>query len=107
MFHIDRLLETAIKRGATDAYLRVGEEPTLRVDTVLKKLATRPLDADDMIRLVRSITPDRQQAALAKQGHACFGFSFGDAGRFRVAVRREDGEPYVVVPEKAVHAAAG
>ena len=95
MFHIDRLLEAAIKRGATDAYLRVGEEPTLRVDAVLKKLATQPLDADDMTRLIEAITPDRQQAELAKHGHTRFGFSFGDAGRFRVTVRREDGGPCI------------
>lgn len=95
MIHIDRLLETAIKRSATDAYLRVGEAPTLRVDAALRKLDTQPLDSDDMTRLVQSITPDRQQAELAERGHTRYCFAFGDAGRFRVTVRREDGGPCI------------
>jgi twitching motility protein PilT len=54
-------------------------------------LETKVLEPDDTLALMKSITPDRNQQELQEQGGTDFGFSFGDAGRFRVSVYRQKG----------------
>jgi twitching motility protein PilT len=87
--HIDRLLETCIKRGASDLHLHVGLPPCLRLHGRLRQLETKVLGPDDTLALMKAITPDRNQQELQEQGGTDFGFSFGDAGRFRVSVYRQ------------------
>jgi twitching motility protein PilT len=84
--HIDRLLETCIKRGASDLHLHVGRPPTLRLHGRLRPLETKILEAEDTVSLMKAITPDRAQQELQEEGGTDFGFAFGEAGRFRVSV---------------------
>jgi twitching motility protein PilT len=84
--HIDRLLETCIKRGASDLHLTVGRAPTLRLHGHLISLATKVLEPEDTVALMKAITPERAQQELQEEGTTDFGFAFGDAGRFRVSV---------------------
>jgi twitching motility protein PilT len=88
---IDRLLETCIKRGASDLHLHVGRPPVLRLHGRLRQLETKILDPEDTIALMKSITPDRAQQELQEQGGTDFGFEFGEAGRFRTAIYQERG----------------
>ena len=39
---IDRLLETTVRRGASDLHLAVGKPPTLRLHGHLRELQTKP-----------------------------------------------------------------
>jgi len=89
--HIDRLLETCIKRGASDLHLHVGRAPTLRLRGRLRPLETKVLEPPDTVALMKSITPERSQQELQEQGGTDFGFEFGDAGRFRTAVFQQKG----------------
>ncbi len=89
--HIDRLLETVIKRNASDLHLAVGRAPTIRLDGRLKSLETKVLEPDDTVALMKAITPERNQQEIQEVGGTDFGFAFGDAGRFRVAVFRQKG----------------
>ena len=89
--HIDRLLETCIKRGASDLHLTVGRPPTLRLHGRLRPLETKELDAEDTVSLMKAITPERAQQELQEEGGTDFGFAFGDAGRFRVSVFQQKG----------------
>jgi twitching motility protein PilT len=89
--HVDRLLETCIKRGASDLHLHVGLPPCLRLHGRLRNLETKVLEPDDTMSLMKAITPDRNQQELQEQGGTDFGFSFGDQGRFRVSVYRQKG----------------
>ena len=88
---IDRLLETCIKRGASDLHLHVGRAPTLRLHGRLRPLETKVLEPEDTISLMKQITPPRAQEELAEQGGTDFGFEFGDAGRFRTSVFQQRG----------------
>jgi len=90
--HIDRLLETCIKRGASDLHLHVGRPPTLRLHGRLRPLETKVLEPEDTISLMKQITPERAQQELAEQGGTDFGFEFGEAGRFRTAVFQQRGD---------------
>ena len=88
---IDRLLETCIKRGASDLHLHVGRPPTLRLHGRLRPLETKILEPEDTIGLMKAITPERAQQELQEQGGTDFGFEFGRAGRFRTSVFQQRG----------------
>ena len=45
--HIDRLLETCIKRGASDLHLSVGRPPSLRLHGKLRSLETKVLEPEE------------------------------------------------------------
>ena len=94
---IDRLLDTVIKLGASDLHLTVGRKPTLRLHGGLKNLDTKVLEPDDMVTLMKAITPERSQNELQEVGSCDFGFAYGSAGRFRVSVFRQRGDIAIVL----------
>lgn len=87
--HIDRLLETVVRQGASDLHLTVGRPPVIRLHGHLRPLETKTLKPADTAALMRAITPELNQQELQEEGGTDFGFAFGDAGRFRVAVFRQ------------------
>ncbi len=95
--HIDRVLETCIKQGASDIHLVTGRPPVLRLHGSLRSLETKVLDSNDTQALMKSITPDRNQQELQEEGTTDFGFAYGDAGRFRVSVFRQRGDLSLVL----------
>lgn len=95
--HIDRLLETVIKQGASDLHLTVGRPPVIRIHGHLRSLETKVLGPDDTIALMKAITPDRNQQELQEEGGTDYGFAFGDAGRFRVSVFKQKGNVALVL----------
>ena len=54
---IDRLLETTVKRKASDLHLVVGKPPVLRMHGHMRELQTKTLEAEDTVALMKSITP--------------------------------------------------
>ncbi|UCE59608.1 MAG: type IV pilus twitching motility protein PilT [Phycisphaerales bacterium] len=97
MLQIDRLLETVIKQGASDLHLTVGRPPVIRLDGSLRSLETKTLGPEDTVALMKAITPERNQQELQEEGGTDYGFTFGDAGRFRVAVFMQKGNVAMVL----------
>jgi twitching motility protein PilT len=95
--HIDRILETCIKRGASDIHLTVGRPPVLRLHGHLRSLETKVLEPEDTVSLMKAITPERNQQEIQEEGGTDYGFAFGDAGRFRVSVFRQKGNLAIVL----------
>lgn len=95
--HIDRLLETVIKTGASDLHLTVGRPPVIRLHAHLRSLETKVLGPEDTTALMKSITPDRNQQELQEEGGTDFGFAFGDAARFRVSIFKQRGNVTLVL----------
>lgn len=95
--HIDRLLETVVKQDASDLHLTVGRPPVLRLHGHLRSLETKVLTPDDTVALMKAITPEKNQQELQEEGGTDFGFAFGDAGRFRVAVFMQRGNVTLVL----------
>ena len=95
--HIDRLLETCIRQGASDLHLVVDRPPTLRLHGRLRSLETKVLEPEDTVALMKQITPERAQQELQEQGGTDFGFEFGDAGRFRTSVFHQRGNISLVL----------
>ena len=94
---IDRLLDTVVRTGASDLHLTVGRKPTVRLHGGLKNLETKVLDSDDMVSLMKSITPERNQQEINEMGGTDFGFGYGDAARFRVSIFKQRGDLAMVL----------
>src|SRR4051812_1375173 len=100
---IDRLLDTVVKLGASDLHVTVGRQPTIRLHGHLRNLQTKTLESDDMVSLMKAVTPERNQQELQEEGGTDFGFAYGDAARFRVSVFRQRGDIAMVcrqIPNK-------
>jgi twitching motility protein PilT len=94
---IDRLLETVVRQGASDLHLSEGRPPTIRLHGSLRSLQTKVLDKDDLVTLMKSITPEKNQQEIAEMGGTDFGFAYGEAARFRVSVFRQRGAMSLVL----------
>src|SRR3990172_6802779 len=94
---IDKLLHAAIKQGASDLHLAVGQPPVLRLHGRLQRLKTKVLQPADTTALMKSIAPERCQQELQETGSADFGFAFGDMARFRVSIFRQRGNVAMVL----------
>ncbi|MGV6813824.1 MAG: type IV pilus twitching motility protein PilT [Phycisphaerales bacterium] len=94
---IDRLLDTVVKTGGSDLHLTTGRQPTIRLNGGLRNLQTKVLDSEDMVSLMKSITPERNQQELQEEGGTDFGFAYGEAARFRVSVFRQRGDIAIVL----------
>jgi twitching motility protein PilT len=94
---IDRLLDSVVRFGASDLHLTVGRPPTVRLHGGLRSLQTKVLDSDDMVSLMKAITPERNQQELQEQGTTDFGFAYGEVARFRVSVFRQRGDLALVL----------
>src|SRR5687768_18152064 len=71
---IDRLLETTVRRGASDLHLAVGKPPTLRMHGHLRELQTKVLDPEDTVALMKSITPERIQDRKSTRLNSSHGY---------------------------------
>jgi len=94
---IDRLLETVVRRGASDLHLATGKPPTIRLHGHLRELQTKILDSEDTTALMKSITPERIQQEYEESGSGDFGFAYGEMARFRVAIFKQKGNCSLVL----------
>jgi len=94
---IDRLLETCVRRGASDLHLAVGKPPTLRLNGHLRELQTKMLEPEDTVALMKSITPERIQEEYEEKGSGDFGFRYSEEARFRVSVFKQRGNCSMVL----------
>src|SRR5688500_15377248 len=88
---IDRLLETCVRRGASDLHLACGKPPTLRLHGHLRELQTKVLEPEDTMALMKSITPERIQQESEESCSGVFGFAYGEEAPFRVAIFKQKG----------------
>jgi twitching motility protein PilT len=94
---IDKLLSAAVKQGASDLHITVGQPPVLRLHGRMQKLKTKVLEPADTAALMKSIAPERCQQELQETGSSDFGFAFGDAARFRVSIFKQRGHVALVL----------
>jgi len=94
---IDKLLQTTVTQKASDLHLTVGSQPMLRLHGHMRPLATKILEPADTAALMKSITPERCQQELQEVGGTDFGFAFGEAARFRVAIFKQRGNVGLVL----------
>ena len=94
---IDKLLQAAVKQGASDIHITVGQPPVFRLHGRMRQLDTMTLEPEDTVSLMKSISPERCQRELQESGSTDFGFAFADLARFRVSVFRQRGNISMVL----------
>ena len=94
---IHKLLQAAVKQGASDIHIVTGQPPVFRLHGRMRKLETKVLEPDDTVALMKSIAPERCQRELQERGSADFGFAFGDLARFRVSIFKQRGHVSMVL----------
>src|SRR3954451_17557845 len=94
---IDRLLETVVRKKASDLHLAVGKPPVVRLHGSLRELQTKVLEPEDTMSLMKSITPERIQQEFEETGSGDFGFAYGDKARFRVSIFKQRGMASMVL----------
>jgi len=73
---IDKLLQTAIARRATGVSITAGESPVLCLNGRRRRLQTQELQPEDVLALMRSITPYGNQQELQETGKTEFEYAF-------------------------------
>jgi twitching motility protein PilT len=94
---IEKLLELAVRNGASDIHLAVGSPPVLRINECLRHVSADVLRPEDTLALMKSISPERAQDELEQKGGSDFGFTYGEHARFRVSIFRQKGHIGVVL----------
>ncbi len=94
---IQQLLDITVKNNASDLHLLAGIPPSLRVDGVLRPIASQPvLQPTDIEQMLFSIiTPEQKEILLTNKeldfSHGYGGGIYGDKGRFRINVYYQRG----------------
>ena len=88
---IKQLLETVVKRGASDLHLTVGVPPMLRIDGELISTDLDNLTPEDSKRLIYGILSDSQKVRFEEDLELDLSLSIKGLSRFRVNVHMERG----------------
>ncbi len=86
---LDDLLDAALSRGAADLHLAAGLPAVVRVAGRLAQLETRAIVAEDIRKIVESITPEAFQKELEERGQVEFDWTFHGTILFRVLLHRQ------------------
>jgi twitching motility protein PilT len=81
-----RLLEKAVRAGASDLHLTVGVPPLIRRDGEIVLLDEPPLDAETAASLIQAVMTDEQIRQFEQEWELCFSTSVPGLGYFRVTV---------------------
>ena len=94
---IEKLLEQAVQRGASDLHITVGVAPILRINGNLQRMEHPPLNVHDTENLFLSITKAEQQVYFKEHGEIDFSFAIFGLSRFRVNAFRQRGSIAIVI----------
>jgi twitching motility protein PilT len=94
---IDKLLELAVQKKASDIHLSVGTPPVLRIDERLKRVSGDPLTPADTEAFMKSISSERAQKELESLGGSDFALAYADKARVRVSIFRQKGHVGLVL----------
>jgi twitching motility protein PilT len=90
--HINDLLATAVKRGASDLHMKVGSFPMLRIDgTLVPATQEKRLDPLDMENMAGTLLSPEQRAKYDKSQEVDVAYAVPALGRFRCNVFQQRG----------------
>ena len=97
MVIIDKLLQEAHLKKASDMHITVGVEPIFRINGALIKADHFKLKPADTEEMFKSITTAEQQQRFNELGEIDFSYSLSGYGRFRVNAFRQRGTIAIVL----------
>ena len=95
--NIEELLQTAVRRHASDLHLTVGIPPTLRVNGNLVALDYPRLNLNDTMQLLDSMLSDERRQLFQETGEIDFSYAIRGLSRFRVNAFRQRGSVAVAI----------
>lgn len=96
-FEMNKLLDAMIQNKASDLHLTVGRPPTVRINGVLRSMGKNDIIQDDMVQLVKSITPEDKMKEIEELGGCDLGIDFSEDARFRVSIFTQRGNLAMVL----------
>ena len=91
MVELEKYIQIAVKKGASDIHLTVGRPVTLRIDGKLELVDDIRLTAEDTGALVEALLEDKNKKILDEKGEVDFAYSIAKLGRFRLNVFQQRG----------------
>ncbi|MHC5060976.1 MAG: type IV pilus twitching motility protein PilT [Planctomycetota bacterium] len=88
---IDKWFNAAVKAGASDLHLKVGQPPKMRIRTKLKDTTGEKLTPKRAEKLVLEILTEEQKEFFLKEGALDFSYAVSEQDRFRVNIFRQRG----------------
>jgi len=88
---IEKLLDLAIGKNASDLHINVGRPPVLRVTGRLRNVNMPALTPELTEEMMKEITPERNRKELEHVGSTDFCFPHKDISRFRVSAFKQQG----------------
>jgi twitching motility protein PilU len=94
---LSQYLRQMVDAQASDIFFSVGAPPALKVDGEITQLDAPPLTADDVGALALQAMDGRQQREFAEVLEMNLAINMPDAGRFRVNIYRQRGNPAMAI----------
>ena len=92
-FEVDKLFRMVMKHEGSDLHLKAGLAPMMRLRGIIRKMDMRPLQQEDMERLLYPVLSPRQRKILDDTGGVDFAHIIGnDECRFRVNLFKQRGK---------------
>jgi len=100
---LNKLLNIAKERDASDLHITVGVPPILRINGDLKKLNLPELAAEDIHGMILGILNEEQKTKYEKNYELDFSYELKNISRFRVNIfrtRKGEAAAFRLIPEK-------
>jgi twitching motility protein PilT len=97
MPNLRELLETVVKRKASDLHLTVGTPPQVRIDGKLVRLDSEILEPEDTKKLAYSIMNEKQRQKFEEKSELDLSFGIENLSRFRCNTFMQRGNVAVAI----------
>lgn len=96
-FDINSFLKKAVATGASDEHLLVGQQPFIRINGFMKRVAMDAITLDDIHELLNQIAPENIKNEIEKEKDIDFIYEIKGCSRFRVNYSRRLSNPAIVI----------
>lgn len=91
LFNFKQAISQMVQRNGSDLLLKVGRQPTMRLNGALTALDMQPLKPEDLKLLAEQIMTPRQVKEFAEKKEADFAIGVPGVGRFRTNIYQQRG----------------
>jgi twitching motility protein PilT len=94
---INELLKKMVECGGSDAHLKVGKPPGVRISGVIQQMGETPLRPEHTHAIARALLDDEQWNNFSNTGDMDTSYSIAGVARFRVNILRQRGSISLVL----------
>lgn len=94
--NLKALLKFVVEKKGTDLFINVGAPPMVKIMDRMKPIGQVALSTDNVQEIVQSLLDDAQQEEFTEKRQMDLAMTIAGAGRFRLNIYHQKGEPAVV-----------